>query len=124
MNLSEIGFLKKDKIDYFNSNNISKNSPLYTAYEFLYKFIDELDYQSNFYFPLLCIDSGLFYYDYKINETTYHNITTYGYDMNFLPIIRSHLKGIMPNVILYDDVCFLNDINDDSNTNIFPKMNF
>ena len=122
LNLSEIDFLKKDKIGYFNKNNLNKNSPLYMAYEFLYRFIDELEYQSNFYYPLLCIDSGLFYYDYKINEAKYYNITTYGYDMNSLSIIRAHLKGIIPNVILYDNDCFLNDINDDSNTNSYTGL--
>ena len=83
------------------------------AYEFLNKFIDELEYQSNFYFPLLCIDSGLFFYNFEINEVTYHNITTYGYNMNSLSIIIDHLKGIIPNVILYDNACFLDDANED-----------
>ena len=122
LNLSEIDFSKKDKIEYFNKNNLNIYSPLYMAYEFLNKFIDELEYQSNFYFPLLCIDSGLFFYNFEINEVTYHNITTYGYNMNSLSIIIDHLKGIIPNVILYDNACFLDDANEDSNTNSYTGL--
>jgi len=50
-------------IQYFHKNRIENNSPLFYAYEFLPKFIEDLDYDSNFYYPLLFIDSDLYKYN-------------------------------------------------------------
>ena len=36
-------------INYLNLNSVEPDSPMYFAKEFLNKFINELDYNSNFY---------------------------------------------------------------------------
>ena len=68
LNLSRFNLLKKNNIKYFHKNNIDKNSPLYMAFEFLNELIDNLDYESSFYLPLLSIDSGIFQYTYNLDD--------------------------------------------------------
>ena len=103
--------LEKDdyKLHYYHSNNFEKDSPLSNAYIFLNKFIDELDYDSVFYYPLLLIDGDK--YDYKYVRNNYIKfITTFGFNMLSLGEIKVHLKNMVHNIILLSD--YLNE--DDS----------
>ena len=63
-------------INYYHIKNIEKNSPLFYAYEFLTKFIDELNYDSNLYYPLLSIDAGLYinYFKKKREMSLYQHM--------------------------------------------------
>ena len=61
--LSELIYEENYILKYFHKNRIVKDSPLSYAYEFLQKFVENLDYDSNFYYPLLSIDSGLYKYN-------------------------------------------------------------
>ena len=73
--------LKEDGIiNYLHLNNIDKFSPLYYAYDFLIDFITKLDNKSNFYYPILLIDSGKFCYNLKKNNDG-KLISTFGFNM-------------------------------------------
>ena len=71
--------LDKDSIiKYINMKTIEKNSPLYYAKIFLEDFIDKLDSDSPFYFPLLSIDSDKYFA--KINNNQHFVfVPTYGF---------------------------------------------
>ena len=92
-----------DEIKYFNLAKINKESPLFLAIEFLKEFIKEFDYESNFYYPLLLIDGGLFYYKYKEDLISPVWVTTFGANMNTLEVIKAHLRNLIPNVVLYSN---------------------
>ena len=92
-----------NEIKYFNLTKINKESPLFLAIEFLKEFIKEFDYESNFYYPLLLIDGGLFYYKYKEDLTSAIWVTTFGANMNTLEVIKTHLRNLIPNVVLYSN---------------------
>ena len=89
-------------IQYFHKNRIENNSPLFYAYEFLPKFIEDLDYDSNFYYPLLSIDSGLYKYN-LIKKNSIEFISIYGFNMFSLNDIKNHLKNMIPDVIIYSE---------------------
>lgn len=113
------------KIHYFHLNNIQKNSPLDYAFRFLYDFIEELDYDSNFYYPLLSIDGGNFTYKYKKNENTnIRIISTFGFNMLSLENIKNHLKDMIPNVILWSKYLSenLDAISNPSNGNVIINI--
>ena len=123
LNFCKLEPIKFSDLQYFHKDKIDIESPLYTAFQFLIEFIKDLNYQSNFYFPLLCIDRDIFYETHKFgnskdyNETTY-KITTYGFNMNSLTTIKNHLSGIMPNIILYMDY----QKEDESNLNSYTGL--
>ena len=87
------------KIHYFHKNRIEKGSPLDLAFHFLNEFIEELDYDSYLYYPLISIDGGNFNYKYKKNENIII-ISTFGFNMLSLEKTKEHLKIMIPNVIL------------------------
>ena len=90
------------KIHYFHKNKIEKGSPLDLAFNFLNEFIEELDYDSYLYYPLISIDGGNFYYKYKKNENknSINIISIFGFNMLSLEKTKEHLKNMIPNVIL------------------------
>ena len=90
------------KIHYFHFNNVKKDTPLFCAYKFLNNFIDKLDYESRFYYPLLLIDGDNYYYKY-IKENYIRFIKFYGFNMLSLDEIKNHLKKMIPNIILFSD---------------------
>ena len=88
-------------IKYINMKTIEKNSPLYYAKIFLEDFINELDYDSPFYFPLLSIDSDKFFGRIK---TLYEFVTTYGFSMLSIDKLKEHLKNMIPNIITITNI--------------------
>ena len=88
------------KIHYFHKNRIEKGSPLDLAFHFLNEFIEELDYDSYLYYPLISIDGGKFNYKYKENENKNIKISIFGFNMLSLEKTKEHLKNMIPNVIL------------------------
>ena len=104
------------KIQYYHSSNFEEDSPLFHAYQFLTKFIDQLDYDSNFYYPLLLIDEDKFEYKY-IRNNYIKFITIYGFNMLSLEEIKTHMKNMIPNIISFsknlekEDMAITNPIN-------------
>ena len=47
-------------INYYNLRNIDDFSALYFALKFINEFIEQLNEESNFYYPVLSIDSGFY----------------------------------------------------------------
>ena len=70
------------------------------ALKFLDTFVDTLDYNSPFFYALLCIDGGIFKYKYKKEEDISYTIKIYGFDMYSLETIKNHLKDMIPNFII------------------------
>jgi len=84
---------------YYIRNHLKKNSPLDSAITFLENIVNDLDEQSPFFYPLVLIDSGLYYYN-----TTYKTEFAYGYGINSYKLLISHLNDIIPEVIItYND---------------------
>jgi len=110
-------------IHYIHIKNIEKDSPLFFAYEFLYNFINDLSYDSIFYYPLLSIDGGFYKYHYKkISGDEY--ISTYGFNMLSLDKIKDHLKNLIPEVVILSK--YINNENAQTNPlngNVFLNIN-
>ena len=98
--------LEKDdyKLHYYHSNNFEKDSPLSNAYIFLNKFIDELDYDSVFYYPSLLIVGDKYNYKYMRNNYIKF-IKTFGFNMLSLEEIKVHLKNMINDIILFQIIC-------------------
>ena len=76
---------------YYNMKEVSKNSPLYISNQFLKTFIDKLDDNSPFIYPLSLIDSGNFNYNSK---------NVYGLGLTNKDTLKSHLKDILPDILI------------------------
>jgi len=96
-------FKEDDEIHYYNIKKIDKESPLFLSISFLKEFINDLDSDSNFYFPLLLIDGGLFSFKYQYDLTIPLWLTTFGVNMNSIEDIKRHLNDLIPNIVLYSD---------------------
>jgi len=121
--LSNLLYERDYRIYYLHKNNIEKESPLYYAFEFLNNFIESLEYDSNFYYPLLSLDGRYFHYNYEKAYSIYY-ISTYGFNMLSLDMIKNHLKNLIPDVILLspyisNDNARINPLNG----NIFLNIN-
>ena len=90
---------KNYEINYINLSKIDHNSPLDLALNFIKQFIDELDINSNFYYPLLLIDSGLYKFSYKENSNK-KTFSIHGFNMLPLASIKSHLKMLIPTILV------------------------
>ena len=99
---SDIIYEGDSKIHYFHIKNIDKNSPLYYCYEFLDDFIENLNYNSSFYYPLLSIDGGYYEYNFKKKNGTEH-LSSFGFNMLSLDMIKYHLKNMIPNFIIWSE---------------------
>ena len=82
---------KSINFKYYNIKDAAKNSPLYNSNQFLKTFIDKLDDQSPFFYPLSLIDSGNF---------CYNNENTYGLGLINKNILKSHLINILPDILI------------------------
>ena len=111
--------LEKDdyKLHYYHSNNFEKDSPLSNAYIFLNKFIDELDYDSVFYYPSLLIVGDKYNYKYMRNNYIKF-IKTFGFNMLSLEEIKVHLKNMINDIILFSDYLHEDDSNKNSITGL------
>ena len=77
------------KLEYVNIKNINKNSVFGLSFKFLEDFINNLNSKSYVFYPLLLLDSGLYYkFDY----------TTYGFDFQSCDNVKEHLKDLFPDV--------------------------
>ena len=105
-------------INYLNLNNIEDFSPMYYAKKFFKDFVRDLDYKSDFYYPLLSIDADRFYCKIKEDVDT-KLISTFGFNMISLDKIKSHLNTMIPNVIILLERIKKNNIytDDESCTN-------
>ncbi len=92
-------FKYDNELNYLNIKNVDKESPLALSVNFLNKFIEDLDYESQFYYPLLLIDGGLFNLKYKYDFW----LRTFGANMNTIGDIKAHLKNLIPNIIIISD---------------------
>lgn len=99
--LIELSIILKEKNDltkfknlnfkYYKTKSSESNSPINNAMKFFNDFIDNLNESSPFYYPLLLIDSGIF---------TYNNDSVYGCGIINDKILKSHLKQIIPEIII------------------------
>ena len=82
---------KSINFTYYNMKNVSNNSPLDISNKFLETFIDKLDDKSPFIYPLSLIDSGNY---------SYNKENVYGLGLINQDILKSHLRNILPDVII------------------------
>ena len=85
---------KKINFSYFITKLLEKDSPLYNALQFLEKFIEDLNEKSPFIYPLILIDSGNF---------IFNNKNVYGFGLITKDNLKSHLKNILPDIIITID---------------------
>ena len=85
-------------IKYMNMKAVEKNNLLYHAKIFLEDFINKLDYDSPFYFPLLSINSDKYFVNINNNQN-FKYLSTYGFSMLSLEKLKEHLKNMIPNII-------------------------
>ena len=69
---------KKIKFKYYNIKKIEVGSPLYLSLQFLKNFIEKLDDESPFIYPLILIDSGNF---------TFNTENVYGFGLTSKEIL-------------------------------------
>lgn len=98
---------KEDLIKYYKINKIDHNSPLYLAVDFLKSLINDLDYNTTFYYPLMCLDSGIFKILYKKDKK--YELTSYGLNMFNIETIKNHLNNLIPNLVIISDSMTLDD---------------
>ena len=77
------------KLEYVNRKDIEPNSVFGLSFKFLEDFIDNLNSKSDIFYPLLLLDSGLYYFNEK---------TVYGFDFQSCDNIKQHLKELLPDV--------------------------
>ena len=77
------------KLEYINIKNIENNSVFGLCFQFLNDFIFNLNNKSEIFYPLLLLDSGLYYRG---------DIPTYGFDFQSCDNIKYHLKDLIPDV--------------------------
>lgn len=118
------GLEKEDYIiNYFHIKKVEINSPLFYAFEFLDEFIEELDYDSNFYYPLLSIDGGFYEYNHK-KEHGNEFVSTHGFNMLSLNKIKEHLRNMIPNIIMWSkDLGTFNALTNPNNGTVCLNIN-
>jgi hypothetical protein len=85
---------EKINFSYYNVKLLEEDSPLYNALQFLEKFIEDLNEKSPFIYPLILIDSGNF---------IFNNKNVYGFGLITKDNLKSHLKNILPDIIIIID---------------------
>ena len=81
---------EKSELEYINLKNLSPNSVFGLSIKFLNDFIDNINSKSYLFYPLLLLDSGLYYND--------KGETTYGFDFESCDNLKEHLKDVLPDV--------------------------
>ena len=106
LNIYIASLLREDtyfKIKFYHIEDSQKNSPLNLCFNFLSDFADNLSETSDFFYPLLCIDSGIFKYKWIMSRQRTIYINSFGFDMSSVNRIKKHLKDLIPRVIIIDD---------------------
>ena len=90
-------FRNQEEITFLNLKVVvtpesEKNSIIYKVYNFLDEFIKGLSYESIIFQSLLYLDGGIGFYK---------NEPVYCYDLSNLEMIKSHLKEILPQIIIF-----------------------
>ena len=103
-------FFEKNNIAKYKSSNLKfiikrrdiKDNSIYgLSFSFLKNFINGLKAESYLFFPLLMLDSGIYYNNDDMNDK--HN-NIYGYNRESCDIIKSHLEELIPELFFeYDD---------------------
>ena len=88
--INDINAYSNSKLEYINIKNIEKNSVFGLSFQFLKDFIYNLNNKSEIFYPLLLLDSGLYYYNNKEQ--------TYGFDFQTCDCIKNHLADLLPDV--------------------------
>lgn len=87
--IDDINAYSNSKLEYINIKNIEKNSVFGLSFQFLKDFIYNLNNKSEIFYPLLLLDSGLYYNS---------NDPTYGFDFQTCDCIKNHLADLLPDV--------------------------
>ncbi len=90
-------FRRQEEITFLNLKVVNtpeseKNSIIYKVYNFFDEFIKGLSYDSIIFQSLLYLDGGIGFYK---------NEPVYCYDLCNLEMIKSHLKEILPEIIIF-----------------------
>lgn len=80
------------KFKYIKFDKVEKNSIIHLSYEFINKYIDNLTENSPSYFHLVELNSDFGFYNEEI---------VFSFDIVCLSDLKSHLKEIIPTVILF-----------------------
>lgn len=92
---------KKSKLEYINAKNVDNNSVFGRSFKFLKDFVKNLNSKSEVFYPLLLLDSGLYY-----NKDR----SSYGFDFKNCDIVKKHLEDLIPDVFfVYDNTDLLDD---------------
>ena len=89
LNLKDANKYDKSELEYINKENLNNNSVFGLSFKFLKDLINNLNSNSLLFYPLLLLNSGLYYH--KGNSI-------YGFDFENSKIVIEHLKAIMPEV--------------------------
>ena len=87
--LNNINEYNSSKLDYIKTEELNKNSVFGLCFQFLRDFVTNLNSKSEIFYPLLLLDSGLYYNGRN---------STYGFDFQSCENIKNHLTDLIPEV--------------------------
>ena len=87
--LNNINEYNNSKLDYIKTEELNKNSVFGLCFQFLRDFVTNLNSKSEIFYPLLLLDSGLYYNGRN---------STYGFDFQSCENIKNHLTDLIPEV--------------------------
>ena len=85
--LNDKAAYKNSGLNYIKFKNIKNNSVFGRCFQFLKDFINNLNNNSEIFYPLLLLDCGLY---------IHFNDPTYGFDFEKCEIIKEHLLDLLP----------------------------
>ena len=97
--INDINEYNNSKLEYINIKKIENNSVFGLCFQFLNDFINNLNNNSEIFYPFLLLNSGIYYNT---------DIPTYGFDFQSCDNIKNHLKDMIPDVFfVYEkkDIC-------------------
>ena len=87
--LNDMNEYNNSKLNYIKIEEVDKNSVFGLSFKFLGDFVSNLNNKSEIFYPLLLLDSGLYYYNGN---------PTYGFDFQSCENIKNHLTDLIPEV--------------------------
>jgi len=87
--INNIDEYNNSKLDYIKAEGLNENSVFGLSFQFLRDFVTNLNSKSEIFYPLLLLDSGLYYNNKN---------TTYGFDFQSCENIKNHLTDLIPEV--------------------------